>query len=256
MKTPAVIATLTVAGSLAFAAGQQSGGKQSVIVPSGALAHSMLAQMPQAQLMAQPDCPPTLTASWFAPTPRLLECNTPYGLNLATIRGNAADINGDGRLDFWQSSRSSVLAVFNGRPYSATEDGPASGVLTVSEVGNIGGSYRVQQLTVSIFAASIGEWCLANLPSPGAPNRMVRIYLYETGQAELIAWSGWRDIDEDGDLDFVCRATDDATWNAQIWFENIGYEKPAPPVAADINGDGRVDGADLGLLLVAWGPNP
>ncbi|MFO0963964.1 MAG: cellulose binding domain-containing protein [Phycisphaerales bacterium] len=28
---------------------------------------------------------------------------------------------------------------------------------------------------------------------------------------------------------------------------------PAPAVAADINGDGRVDGADLGLLLGAWG---
>jgi hypothetical protein len=28
------------------------------------------------------------------------------------------------------------------------------------------------------------------------------------------------------------------------------------PRSADINGDGRVDGADLSEQLVAWGPNP
>jgi hypothetical protein len=41
-----------------------------------------------------------------------------------------------------------------------------------------------------------------------------------------------------------------------FWFENIGYEASQPPLAADLNGDGQVNGADLGLLLVAWGPNP
>ena len=30
-------------------------------------------------------------------------------------------------------------------------------------------------------------------------------------------------------------------------------EEPAPKCNADINGDGKVDGADLGLLLSAWG---
>jgi hypothetical protein len=213
----------------------------------------MMKEMP-AERLARGDCPPVLTASWFAPTPRLLECNTPNGLSLATIKGNAVDINGDGSLDFWMAARNTVLAVWNGQPYSATEDGPASGFLTISQVNQVGDSYQVQQLTLSIFTATIGEWCLANLPTPGGPNRAVRLHLYENGQAENIAWSGWRDIDGDGDLDFVCRATDDWTWNAQIWFENIGYEKPAPPIAADINGDGRVDGADLGMLLIAWGP--
>lgn len=31
-------------------------------------------------------------------------------------------------------------------------------------------------------------------------------------------------------------------------------ERSAPPVDGDLNGDGRVDSADLGLLLSAWGP--
>jgi hypothetical protein len=38
----------------------------------------------------------------------------------------------------------------------------------------------------------------------------------------------------------------------QAWFENIGYEKPPPPLAADLNQDGDVNGIDLGLLLAAW----
>lgn len=38
-----------------------------------------------------------------------------------------------------------------------------------------------------------------------------------------------------------------------FWLENTG--QPAKPrAAADLNGDGNVDGADLGMLLYAWGP--
>jgi hypothetical protein len=40
------------------------------------------------------------------------------------------------------------------------------------------------------------------------------------------------------------------------WLENTGFEKPTSPIVADLNRDGKVDGADLGMLLVAWGPNP
>ena len=72
--------------------------------------------------------------------------------------------------------------------------------------------------------------------------------------------SGWRDCDEDGDLDLVVTVRllfgSGSYEYRPMWFENIGYEKPAQPVAADLNGDGQVNGADLGLLLVAWGPNP
>jgi len=72
---------------------------------------------------------------------------------------------------------------------------------------------------------------------------------------------GWRDIDVDGDLDLIAEAALEyqgvsGYFGLDIWFENTGYEKPAPPIAADLNRDGKVDGADLGMLLVAWGPNP
>jgi hypothetical protein len=31
------------------------------------------------------------------------------------------------------------------------------------------------------------------------------------------------------------------------------FSAPVPPLSGDLNGDGFVDGADLGLLLGAWG---
>jgi hypothetical protein len=66
-------------------------------------------------------------------------------------------------------------------------------------------------------------------------------------------------MDGDGDLDlvtFIQHGASSPTSEVNCFFENIGYEKPAPPLAADINRDGRVDGADLGMLLIAWGPTP
>lgn len=36
----------------------------------------------------------------------------------------------------------------------------------------------------------------------------------------------------------------------------IGYLEASEQTEGDLNGDGRVDAADLGLFLAAWGPNP
>jgi hypothetical protein len=37
-----------------------------------------------------------------------------------------------------------------------------------------------------------------------------------------------------------------------FWLENTGFQH-SNPIAADLNRDGRVDGADLSLVLYAWG---
>lgn len=63
MKTPAIIASLTVASAIAFAAGQQSSGKRSSAMPSGAQAHSVQEEMPQARMaQAATGCPPPIAA--------------------------------------------------------------------------------------------------------------------------------------------------------------------------------------------------
>jgi hypothetical protein len=73
----------------------------------------------------------------------------------------------------------------------------------------------------------------------------------------FFASAGLRDVDHDGDLDLVAkvgRLVSDQFEFGFAWVENTGFHHQR--VAADINRDGRVDGADLGLVLVSWGTNP
>jgi hypothetical protein len=197
------------------------------------------------------DCPPSLAESWFAPTPRVISCSIGIGVKVTTLKPDAVDINGDGQLDYNSFKRSNIVAVWNAAPYAGSEDGPTSGIMTFNSVIEIGGEFQVQEKQVPLFSPSIGDWCLANMPAPAAPNRRMTIYIDE--EIYSPSWSGWRDIDGDGDLDYVCRVTDEATWNAQIWFENIGFQKQ-PHLVGDLNADGKVNGADLGTLLVNWTP--
>ena len=57
------------------------------------------------------------------------------------------------------------------------------------------------------------------------------------------------DMDNDGDLDLIFV---DELDDSMIVMSNGGNNTPDPP--GDLNGDGFVNGADLGLMLVAWGP--
>ena len=58
---------------------------------------------------------------------------------------------------------------------------------------------------------------------------------------------GWRDMDQDGDLDLVIRLYG-SSGQAEYWLKNIGFQHTAS-LEGDLNGDGQVDAADLGRLL-------
>jgi hypothetical protein len=84
-------------------------------------------------------------------------------------------------------------------------------------------------------------------------------------QSAPMAWNGnnqWRGVIPAGPASAQVRY-----WvTARDWSNNLGTsaEKfftepgppPPPPVTGDLNGDGVVNGADLGQLLAAWGAAP
>ena len=253
MKTPAIIATATIAGSIAFAAGQQSGGKQSPPMPSGAQAHSMQEQEPLSGIMqgAQADCPSGEPITWFLLTPHSIECNNTNGTGMGALGGGAVDVNGDGRPEFYggagDASRDIVL---NGSSTGASLS------IWVNRVDPATQMPTAVRDLVEVIPSSLGQWVLATYPS----TTVATVYIADTDDYNFGNRSaGWRDMDADGDLDYLVRlyvrSGSASPVYSQIWFENTGYEKSAPPIAADLNGDGQVNGADLGLLLVAWGPN-
>jgi hypothetical protein len=75
---------------------------------------------------------------------------------------------------------------------------------------------------------------------------------YPNGQYVRVYLLGWLDADLDGDLDLIAWVYIDS-FGSNYWFENIGYQKQ-PHLVGDLNADGKVNGADLGTLLVNWTP--
>jgi hypothetical protein len=256
MKTPAIIASLTVVGSLAYAAGSQgTAGKQPPVMPSGSQAHSMQEEVPQARILqdSAPDCPTGEPLLWFLQTPHIVECSSPSGRVLGAIGGGAVDVNGDGRLEFYgRLEVGNPDVVINGAPTGTSFS------LWVNRVDAETQKPLAIRDTVELIPPTFGAWVLQNFPT--ATNASVALADYDDSQV-IQPIAGWRDMDGDGDLDYLVRLslqvpTPPTNPAHQIWFENIGYEKPAPPLAADINRDGRVDGADLCLVLASWEATP
>jgi hypothetical protein len=237
MKTPAIIASLTVAGSIAFAAGQRiTDAERHPVSPS------------QVNAIVSPfNCAPTAVA-WFEP--RLQSLNV-----ICSAIGRqalySADVNADGLVDYFHAEEGTVVLVENGVPLS----NPARGLFH-STTTRLGGGVAFNLVQVLGFNQDVGTRLIE--ANPGLSNAWIDYFSSASSPNDRT--SGWRDCDEDGDLDLVVTVRlffgSGSMEYRPMWFENIGYEKPAPPIAADINGDGRVDGADLGLLLVAWGPTP
>ena len=157
---------------------------------------------------------------------------------------NLADLDGDGDVDVttvnsfanagqvFRNDGSGGLA--NGVTYS-TDPFPLA-----SDLGDLDGDGDLDWITSSYS----GDWFL--FVNDGAGNFSFR----ESFPAPIAASCSLPvDMDNDGDLDLIFV---DELDDSMIVMSNGGNNTPDPP--GDLNGDGFVNGADLGLMLVAWGP--
>jgi len=293
MKTPAIIASVTVVGSIAYAAGQRA-----YVVPAGPqpsanlmignptttqsqdpdglvtgeISPSAAAEPSMANRAITTACPP---ASWFDQTPRrFIDSCTGSALtsSIACVPLSTADVNSDGLADVFVGQAVDVIGLrscYGG--FNCSFEIPAtvhdgSAMLQYQQV--LQSPTATALSIVPVFPANVGERFLAALPDLGAGD-----YLQRGVQLSPI---GWIDCDGDRAMDLVCQVTiwkQERSWGSSfcgpgyycwdfvnveatypVWFKNTGFVDPHP-VASDLNSDGRVDGADLGLLLASWGPN-
>jgi hypothetical protein len=227
MKTAAAITALAVVGSIAYAAG-----KDDVRQPRlpGSERTDAADHAPAAAAAAS--CEPTSAEPWFEPVFRPIStvpgCQVP---NYASQPFNAADVNGDGTMDYFVAMDQGIVS-----EYEPTT-GCAVGRSRMTEVAG----EMVESYACILSATSVGASVLQRYGG------LVQALLFP---------QGWRDMDADGDLDLVVTIVavyPEQNLSIAGWLKNIGYEKSPPPLAADLNHDGNVDGVDLGLLLAAWG---
>jgi len=205
--------------------------------------------------MVSGDCSDIEELVWFNPTPREIAC-TPDSSGETTLTyvqtalDYAIDINGDGRADFHRMRSPVTDVIVNGVDQPIPQD-----QLRISRTVINNGVVSSESKRVEVWNSSLLEWIRTNYPAV----RESYVYMRADGE-DGMQRAGWRDLDQDGDLDFVILVyiqTNPTCCSVfrQLWFENIGYEKPKSVSEADINQDGVVDGHDLCLVLAAWTPD-
>jgi hypothetical protein len=245
MKTPAIIASLTVVGSIAYAAGAQAvAGKQFAVFLSGSQAHSMQQQTLMGSSVAS-DCPAGIRLDWFSPVPHRIGCGGPsLTTPLGADYGPAQDVNGDGEREYWYAAYGAVTVLQDG---NVTQVPDETRDIVISRI-DLGTNATVWD-SIRVVPRDFGTWVKSQIPNCG----WATIY-FQWGTPGFV---GWRDMDGDGDLDFVTLVSFNYSGNGngggafQVWFENTGFQKQ-PRLVGDLNGDGKVNGADLGTLLVNW----
>jgi hypothetical protein len=245
LKTTAIITALTVVGSFGFTMSQGSFTNQTGVDTAISGDHTDQAPQPvtPAIQVATATCRPP--SAWFSATPKFfVPCDpeSPRWLGVQWLM--SADVNSDGTRESFDFATTYTQVLANGSLVTPTpSDFKVVQTITARDSTGI----RIdEEVVFQVDVVAVGTAILQRFPDIQG-NLSLSI-----GSSR----SGWHDCDHDGDLDLVVSSLGGSLpdGSRQVWFENIGYEKPAQPVAADLNRDGRVDGADLGMLLIAWGP--
>jgi hypothetical protein len=183
---------------------------------------------------------------WFSPEPkRLLQCDgSRFIIAEVTVGPGNADVNSDGVAESFEGGQAEIIA-------GGISVEQASAVIRRNLPPSTSGQVsRMRREVVLQVGGNLAPFVRSLYPDSA---------IYRANIAPLT----WRDCDGDGDQDLICwlrtqgcASIDCSLPDEALWFENVGYERTQPPLAADLNRDGRVDGADLGLVLVAWGATP
>ena len=223
MKTPAIIASLTVVGSIAYAAGQGGAGKQPPMMPSGSQAHSMQEEMPQTRSQMTGGCTEGATLNWFT---------------VVHDASAADDCVGEG-FSFWSERLLRLKEDVN-------QDGQPDGFF--SGFGFQPGSDPNQP----IFTRVVFQ--MKNSSNPVLQQTLLRanviIQFLGTTNWNYIFPMGLVDMDDDGDLDLLVQV-EIGPQPHSLCVENTGFQHTTH-LTGDLDGDGKVNGSDLGTLLSNW----
>lgn len=161
------------------------------------------------------DCQSTESLQWFSVTPKEIQ-----GCSILGVAGPVdgasygvleADINNDGISEY-------LIFNFGFQPNCYLS--------TIEKIGGIATSKLI--LLFSVDSQSINDYRSS-------------VGLSSDGWWRLL---GLRDCDNDGDLDLVI-----GSYEQSMYFENTGFQNAAP-LEGDLNHDGQVDNADVGVLLL------
>ena len=173
------------------------------------------------------DCQSTESLQWFSATPKEIQGCTVVS-NGGTFRfGNNyhfdVDMNSDGVHEYlWRET--------------TFPDGVPQYSLSLSTMETVAG----------VATSKLVFLCSFNSQSIDDYRSSVGLPLVTNGPGWEI--EGLRDCDNDGDLDLViCFAYGEE--GSQMYFENTGFQHTAP-LEGDLNHDGQVDNADVGVLLL------
>ena len=150
----------------------------------------------------------------------------------------ASDVNGDDEIEAFASDEIIPL-VIDGVLTTGNDVALWYSELAQSPTG------VVAKLRPVISSELVRNWAVSNELLHG----------FDYAKAYLM---GWRDTDADGDLDlliylfgYTYDGSDENRLDKIIWIENTGFQHTTH-LTGDINGDGKVNGADLGLVLSNW----
>ena len=217
MKPLIIMTALAVTGSLSFAIGD----------------HGTLDAPRSLAMLTTTGCDEDVR-QWFNPMPhQFTMCGGGSGQIVPSAPLKQVDVNADGVQDFINSTLSFE----------------AKGQYGPRDPGDI-------MFQTEVIVDSTGT-IMRNIPvfRPGLTVGAGLLELFPNGCGDTVNLLGWRDMDLDGDLDLVAWIPQSGPQGAiNIYFENVGYEV-APHIAADLNRDGLVNGADLAVVLRSWTTN-